>query len=104
MELKEIIRDWAKKRLYKLRMTGGELLEKDEVKKRLEVCSQCEFKGEVKIPVPILNITDEGCTICGCPFVTKPYMKTYFDTDTMQFIIAKCPHSEGNKWDFSEVK
>jgi hypothetical protein len=100
--MKEQILNWAKNRLYKMRMAGGELLDKEEVNKRLKVCNSCEYKGQVKIPVPLLNITDEGCTKCGCPFVTKPYLKTYFDTDTMKFELTVCPHENGNKWDFSD--
>ena len=96
-----LVKNWAKERLYKLRMAGGELVDSETAKKRLDVCNSCEFKGVVEIPV--IGITDIGCTVCGCPFATKPLMKTYFDMEKMEFIIAKCP-LEVNRWDFSKEK
>lgn len=55
----------------------------------------CEFVGEV---TPVPGATTEGCTKCGCPFATKPYMVTLLGKK------IECPHPDGNLWALIDEK
>lgn len=103
----------------------GKLVSDAEFKRRLIICESCEFYGEVE-PLPALKTN--GCTICGCPTVTKAYMKTMLrhkDKENEPLTIAEilelktlgkfnktnffqetitCPHPKGNKWKNNDNK
>lgn len=73
----------------------GKLTIEDHAKARINKCKTledgkpCRYHGEVN-PVPSLKL--EGCTKCGCPFATKPFMLTFMG------LKVECPHPEGNQW------
>ena len=57
---------------------GGELIPKEQLqwaKKRIEKCKSCPFVGKVNAE-GLIKETD-GCTICGCPLLTKPFYKSH---------------------------
>jgi len=74
---------------------GGEQVIKEHYNERVAICQKCP-KGGV---VSILGHNMEGCTICKCPFATKPRWKKYFSFIQLKIIPATCPHPEGNKWE-----
>lgn len=49
----------------------------------------CEYVGMVN---PLPKVVTEGCTKCGCPFATKPFMLTLMGKQ------IQCPHPNGNLW------
>jgi len=69
---------------------GGRLAPKGMAEARLKECEKCEYAGKVR-PLPKLEL--RGCTLCGCPFITKPFMLEFLGNPTA------CPHPEGNKWE-----
>ena len=66
---------------------GSELVENDEYLSRLDICNGCEKQGNVIVKG--LNI--KGCTVCNCPFSTKPRFKTHFSSIEGKIIETKCP-------------
>lgn len=62
---------------------------------RINVCrtleggAPCRYLGTTR-PVPSLQL--EGCTKCGCPFATKPYMATFLGK------AVECVHPNRNQW------
>lgn len=74
---------------------GGEQVSEAVYQARLEVCRGCDKAGTV-YPLPGLKM--QGCTICGCPFATKPRWEKYFSAAKLRIITAECPHPDGNKW------
>jgi len=78
---------------------GGKQVSDEHWKARVEICYGCELAGTVEIPLPGKKITTDGCTECGCPFLTKPKWEKYFSWRRLRIIKAECPHpTEGNKW------
>lgn len=70
---------------------GGKLVSKEQGDARREICRGCEYEGRVH-PLPGLDLP--GCTECGCPFITKPYMETFLGSP------VECPHPiKGNLWE-----
>lgn len=74
---------------------GGELVTREQYIDRLEVCAKCPSRGEVKIPVPAVVglrlkvATLPGCTECGCPFATKPQVRSYLSAQGIKTVT--CP-------------
>lgn len=85
------IADFKKKTLVETVRLAGKLTNKEHGDARVEVCRGCEYAGLVK-PLKDKDLEMPGCTKCGCPFATKPYM--------LRLLLKKitCPHPEGNKW------
>lgn len=51
---------------------GGKLIENEKwVIERIEKCRACTHFGKVEV-IGLLKKTD-GCTICKCPMITKPF-------------------------------
>ena len=46
---------------------GGTLVSEAEYHRRMAICEACPRKGDVTV----LGVDFAGCTVCGCPFVTK---------------------------------
>ena len=90
--------DFIKSTLEGVILSGGSLVSNDQYLDRISVCSGCPFKGEVT-PLPLL--TFNGCTKCGCPFSTKPKMKTYFSLKRLKMVKAECPEQ---KWESVDAK
>ena len=66
---------------------GGTLVGRDEYRRRMAICERCPRAGVVSV----LGIDYSGCTVCGCPFVTKCRADFHpFDGGKV-----KCPES---KW------
>lgn len=86
--------EWAKTTLYETIKKGGKLVPQEQGDARVEVCKGCEKYGKVE---PLPGIISDGCTVCGCPSDTKPYMLNYITLTGKKLI--ECPHpTEGNKW------
>lgn len=63
--------------------------------KTLENGKPCRYAGTVT-PLPLLKM--DGCTVCGCPFATKPKTYSYFSMEEGKIILTTCPHPQGNMW------
>lgn len=90
--MNKILFQAAQKILAEAVKAGGELVTPEQAQARLEICYGCEHKGIVT-PLPLMQF--EGCTICGCPFMTKPHMKTVFNLKEMSLTEVDCPKK---KW------
>jgi len=81
---------------------GGSLVTEANAADRINVChtlqngQPCPYAGRVR-PLPKLP-TLAGCTLCGCPFTTKPHAKEYFSITAQTVVQATCPHPAGNQW------
>lgn len=95
---------------------GGKLVDDATFKKRVNICSDCPYKGMV-MPVPIVKM--EGCTICKCPIKSKARMleiqrlpekvgESLSEAELVKIKLGaktvtekvSCPHPEGDKWNF----
>lgn len=78
---------------------GGKQVSDDHWRERVKICMACDKAGTVEIPLPGKTIKTDGCTECGCPFLTKPTWEEYFSWRELRVKKATCPHpTEGNKW------
>jgi len=74
---------------------AGTVVSDEHGEARIERCKTlnggrpCQYAGIVE-PLPAMKM--EGCTLCGCPFATKPKMKTIAGKT------ITCPHPAGNQW------
>jgi len=68
---------------------------------RVAVCHGCDKFGKVE-PVPMLVLP--GCTLCGCPAITKPRTLKYYSTEKGEVVETACPHEDGNKWAETDKK
>lgn len=75
---------------------GGGHVDQEQFVARLNKCSGCKFAGTVN-PLPLLYAN--GCTICGCPFATKPATYKHCSLDSGKKVLTTCPHPDGNKWE-----
>jgi len=57
----------VKKMLADFIRLGGKMAPEHVFAARLAICQTCPKKGVVKV----VGIEFDGCTECGCPFVTK---------------------------------
>jgi len=83
------------KTLSKVVRESGTLVPKDQGDARVKICHGCDRFGKVLAEV---GLETEGCTICRCPSVTKPYMETYWSLTKGKIVKAVCPHEDGNLW------
>jgi hypothetical protein len=74
------------------KLQGATFVEDEVYANRLATCRICEYSGTVQ-PLPLLQI--QGCTICNCPFSTKPRFATHFSKKAGGLIETTCPK---NKW------
>jgi hypothetical protein len=80
-------------------LLGGSFVSEEQYAARLGVCAGCPRKGMVSVPVPVVSgltlraAEMRGCTVCGCPFATKPRVREYRGISGMKTV--ECP--EG-KW------
>ena len=106
---------WAMAKIMEASFAGAVLVSKEQYDARLEICEGCPHKGKVE---PLPKMLMDGCTLCGCPFATKPkYFSIPRAADkegtplSFEEIIAlkisakdktheviTCPHPDGNKW------
>lgn len=89
------LRSFAIKTLSKVVKKSGTLVKKEHGDARVEVCRSCPNFGIVLTEV---GLKTEGCKICLCPSITKPYMDTYLSLTTLMMTKAKCSDSENNRW------
>jgi len=78
-------------------LKGGPHVSEKQYQERLSKCEGCEYSGTV-YPLGTKEISESGCTVCGCPFVTKAKMLKIGASP------IKCPHPEGNKWETVDQK
>ena len=112
------LEDWIWNQLSSFMDCFGEQVSSEQEEERKRECDGCKYNGRVK-PETLLPEVD-GCTKCGCPFMTKRRQKKYLrmkgkknhpltkeeiaqislykDTDEVEIITIECPHEEGNKW------
>jgi len=82
--------------LEAIKALGGELVDDDTFGRRRQVCESCPLYGEVLFKG--LNL--KGCSVCSCPLETKGRTKKYYSFSALKVIDTKCPHADGDKWDF----
>lgn len=80
---------------------------------RMEVCRGCKFRGQVGIRGSFGLLSTEGCTLCGCPLITKTqtlFHRDYsnridwklknlvevLDKENVPFVLTQC---DLGKWD-----
>lgn len=73
---------------------GGDVVSPEHYAERIKICVNCPNAGKVR-PLPWLKT--EGCTLCGCPFATKPKTVTHFDKDQKKIVKTTCPDVV-NRW------
>jgi len=110
------IERFKKNTLLKAVFAGVELAKREHGDARVKVCSECPLAGKVEV----MGINMDGCTECGCPFATKPYMlniprlkdkmdeplsfdeliklRTNKKSEDFEMVKITCPHPNGNKW------
>jgi len=86
--MRQLILKFAREVLAEVVKRGGELVSPEIASKRLEICGVCDEAGKVE-PIPFLKM--DGCTLCGCPFSTKPHMKNVIDIKTLSLTVVDCP-------------
>lgn len=64
----DVLKKWVAKRMSSFILTGAKFVSEEVFEKRMDACNSCEHKGKV-MPVPGFSM--DGCTLCGCPFITK---------------------------------
>lgn len=89
------LRKFAAQALFETIKKGGKLATKEHAEARLDICRNCPLLGEVE---PLPGLVVEGCTACGCPSATKPYMLTYFSPSKLSVTNTECAHPDGNQW------
>lgn len=118
------INKWRAEKLSKIIKKNGSLVSKEQAYDRIDICKSCPHFGKVN---PDFFGEVDGCTICGCPSMTKPYMKTMMRVkdnvgnpikalellETMAFSslnkdhyeeeIIRCP-DEVNRWEVVDKK
>jgi len=82
--------------LEAIKAMGGELVDDATFERRREVCESCTFYRDVLFKG--LNL--KGCSVCSCPLQTKGRTKKYYSFQSLKVIDTKCPHKDGDKWDF----
>jgi len=117
------LKEWTLENLSDTIKAEGELVTHEQAQARIAICNGCEYLGEVQ---PLPKIKTSGCTKCGCPLVTKAYMKTLlrrlenageelsiqeiiemktlkkFDRKSYFSEKVVCPHPQGNKWEAAD--
>jgi len=77
---------------------GGELVSDLQYELRLKECLKCDKFKEIK-PIKFSKEKINGCSVCGCPYSTKPKALSYFSVTDLKIVLAECPHPKGNKWE-----
>lgn len=110
-----MIQKFALNKLMEFVFAGAVMAPKELGDKRVEICNKCKYKGIVE-PLPLLKMP--GCTICGCPFSTKPYLleiprvedklgEPLTLTEIIESKLSRselvmekiiCPHPNGDMW------
>lgn len=90
------LKNFVANTLFETIKKGGKLVPVQQAEARIEVCRGCSLSGMVE---PLPGLVVEGCTECGCPFATKPYMFNYLSPSQGKIVLIECPHPEGNKWE-----
>lgn len=90
------LKQFIARTLFETIKKGGKLVAEEHKEARLAICQGCTLLGQVE---PLPGLVVEGCTACGCPSATKPFMLNYFSPTQGHMVTVECAHPDGSKWE-----